>query len=29
MEWYMGFAILVELAWLYLEILKLLDKLRR
>lgn len=29
MEWYMGFAILVELAWLYLEILRLLDKIRR
>jgi uncharacterized YccA/Bax inhibitor family protein len=29
MEWYMGFAILVELAWLYIEILRLLAKLRR
>jgi uncharacterized YccA/Bax inhibitor family protein len=29
LEWYMGFAILVELAWLYIEILRLLAKLRR
>ncbi len=28
MEWYIGFAVLVELAWLYLEVLKLLAKLR-
>jgi uncharacterized YccA/Bax inhibitor family protein len=29
MEWYAGFGILVELAWLYVEILRLLSKLRR
>lgn len=28
MEWYIGFAVLIELAWLYLEVLKLLAKAR-
>ena len=28
MEWYAGFALLVTLVWLYLEILRLLSKLR-
>lgn len=28
MEWYIGFGVLVELAWLYIEVLKLLAKLR-
>jgi uncharacterized YccA/Bax inhibitor family protein len=29
MEWYAGYALLVELVWLYIEILRLLSKLRR
>ena len=29
MEWYGGFALLVTLVWLYLEILRLLSKLNR
>jgi uncharacterized YccA/Bax inhibitor family protein len=29
MEWYGGFALLVTLVWLYLEILRLLGKMRR
>jgi uncharacterized YccA/Bax inhibitor family protein len=29
MEWYAGFALLVTLVWLYMEILRLLSKLRR
>jgi len=28
MEWYCGFALLVTLVWLYIEILRLLSKLR-
>jgi uncharacterized YccA/Bax inhibitor family protein len=29
MEWYGAFALLLTLVWLYLEILRLLDRLRR
>jgi len=29
MEWYGGFALLMTLVWLYLEILRLLSRLRR